>query len=178
MKSSYSKLSSQFLLAALLATGSSIGFMNSQSSTIHADVASDSLEVTDTQEVDFVDQQTGKTVGHQQLTLASNGKTFAEDTKLKLPDGYKRTDKFVYDLAEKGGKDKHYSDNDGKVVWNVYVAKDTTDNDDVTVKGKAGRQITTKTTTSDDGSTVVVTTTITTKGNKSTTKPVTDDSST
>ena len=126
MKVEYGKLSSQFLIAALLATGTGAGYLKYHQPVILADSASDSLEITQTQAVNFIDQQSGKVVGSQQLVLQKNRKTFASDTKLKLPSGYKRADKFTYDLSGGDSKDSHYTvAKDGKITWNVYVSKDS-----------------------------------------------------
>ena len=57
MKVEYGKLSSQFLIAALLATGTGAGYLNYHQPVILADSASDSLEITQTQAVNFIDQQ-------------------------------------------------------------------------------------------------------------------------
>lgn len=174
MKVEYGKLSSQFLIAALLATGTGTGYLNYHQPVILADSASDSLEITQTQAVNFIDQQSGKVVGSQQLVLQKNGKTFASDTKLKLPSGYKRADKFTYDLSGGDSKDSHYTvAKDGKITWNVYVSKDS----DQQESGSNAKTITsTNTTHNDDGTDTITTTVTTTTGSKNSIKTSSVDS--
>lgn len=174
MKVEYGKLSSQFLIAALLATGTGAGYLNYHQPVILADSASDSLEITQTQAVNFIDQQSGKVVGSQQLVLQKNGKTFASDTKLKLPSGYKRADKFTYDLSGGDSKDSHYTvAKDGKITWNVYVSKDS----DQQESGSNAKTITsTNTTHNDDGTDTITTTVTTTTGSKNSIKTSSVDS--
>ena len=171
---SYKKLTGQLLLSAMLATGGSVGYLSIHQPYIHADSTDESLAVTDTQQVNFVDQSTGKVVGSQKLTLNSNGKSFADDTKLKLPSGYKRTDKFVYDLGDKPGKDLHYTiDSDGKTVWNVFVSQDSDD----TVSGKSAKTVSATTTKDNGDGTYTVTTTVTTTVGSKTSSKTTDSDS-
>lgn len=162
MKENYRKLSSKLLIGTLLITGAS-GCLCYQP-LVHADgTQADTLAVTQSQVINYVDQSTGKVVGHQKLTLSKDGKAIADNTKLNLPSGYQRSDKFVYDLSAKAGKDNHYKlDQDtGQVVWNVFV----THSDNKTTA--SGKSVTTVNTTDNhDGSVTVTTTTTTTTGSK------------
>lgn len=168
MKVEYGKLSSHFLIAALLATGTTTGYLNYHQPVISANSMSDSLEITQTQAVNFIDQQSGKIVGHQQLVLQKNDRTFASDAKLKLPSGYKRSDNFVYDLSGSNSQNTHYDfDKNGKVTWNIFVSKDTDEQE----SGTDAKTITSTTTKhNDDGTTTITTTVTTTTGSKSSTK--------
>lgn len=153
----------------------SIGSLKSNTN-IHADDAqsSNSVKVQQSQELHFVDKDSGKVVGTQNLMLNQNGTTFADNTKLKLPSGYQRTDDFTYDLnSGNDDSDLHYSkDKDGKTVWNVFVSK----NDDDQVKGRNGKQIVvTVADTDKDGKTETTTVTISPKGNTTSTSDYSSD---
>lgn len=165
MKENYRKLSSKLLIGTLLITGAS-GCLCYQP-LVHADdTQADTLAVTQSQVLNYVDQATGKIVGHQKLTLSKDGKAIADNTKLTLPSGYQRSDKFVYDLSAKAGKDNHYKlDQDtGQVIWNVFVSRS---NDKDTASSANNRSVTAVNTTDNhDGSVTVTTTTTTTSGSK------------
>lgn len=157
--------------ATALLTVSLLSVGTLTTSTVFADPTADSdvnLQVKHTQVLHFVDKDSGKVVGTQSLVLDSNGKTFADNTKLKLPSGYKRTDKFTYDLS--GGTDDsdlHYTTGkSGQKVWNVFVSKV----DDDQVAGKSGKTVTATTTVTDkDGTTTTTTTTTASNGSTSST---------
>lgn len=169
MKTNYRKLSSTLLLGTLLITGSS-GYLCYQP-IVHADNTEvNVLNTTQTQEINYVDQSTGKVISHQKLTLSKDGKSIANSTKLALPSGYQRTDKFIYDLSAKPGKDNHYElDQNGQVIWNVYVSQNNKE------ANTTGAKSVTAVNTSDnhDGSVTVTTTTTTATGSK---QKVTTDS--
>lgn len=133
---------------------------------VHADTSSDTLSVTQSREINYVDQATDKVVGHQKLLLSSNGKALSNGTKLKLPAGYQRVDKFVYDLSATAGQNPHYTvDHNGQLIWNVFV----TNSDDSAVEGKDAKTVTSiNTDDNHDGSVTVTTTTTTTTGSKNT----------
>ena len=176
LKSRFLVMKKKIWIGALVATSLlTVGVGMGTNNKVNADSGDTSLQATLTQKINYVDKDTGKVVGSQNLTLDSNGKSFADDTKLSLPSGYKRTDKFTYDLANTSDQDLHYTKGtDGKTVWNVFVSK----NDNSQVSGQAGKTVTaTTTTTNEDGSTVTTTTTTTTHGSDSSTRVADPDSS-
>lgn len=176
LKSRFLVMKKKIWIGALVATSLlTVGVGMGANNKVNADSGDTSLQATLTQKINYVDKDTGKVVGSQNLTLDSNGKSFADDTKLSLPSGYKRTDKFTYDLANTSDQDLHYTKGtDGKTVWNVFVSK----NDNSQVSGQAGKTVTaTTTTTNEDGSTVTTTTTTTTHGSDSSTRVADPDSS-